>query len=191
MIHTFKIPEITKIYLDMDGPLVNDTDTFKPVLPGVKNVKDYLDTLKIFGKKSEIFKDVIIEGIQRNLFLKAEPTLFLTALHTVLLPYWKELGIEVEILSSSMKTNPLRKEIIEQKLQWLKNHHLEHLPVNLVEGSEIKQQYAQPGYLLIDDYDRTIGQFISKGGYGIQYTSLNEVMHKLRLIGLSPQQINY
>lgn len=191
MIHNFKIPPITKIYLDMDGVIVSDTDTFKPVLSGVKNVRDYLDILKIFGKKSELFTDIIFKAIERNLFLKAEPTLFLTALHTVLLPYWKELGIEVEILSSSMKVNPLRKEIIDQKLQWLKNHHLDHLPINLVEGSEIKQEYAKVGHLLIDDYDRTIGQFISKGGYGIQYTSLNEVMHKLRLIGLSPQQINY
>lgn len=48
-----------------------------------------------------------------------------------------------------------------------------------------KQEYARPGALLIDDYDRTIGQFIKAGGYAIQYTNLNEVMQKLRLIGLS------
>ena len=63
---------------------------------------------------------------------------------------------------------------------------LDNLKVNLVEGSAKKQEFAKDGVLLIDDYDRTIGQFISSGGYAIQYTTLNEVLHKLRLIGLCP-----
>jgi hypothetical protein len=85
-----------------------------------------------------------------------------------------------------MKENPYRKDLEQQKLQWLQNNGLGDLTAHLVEGSMKKQEYAKPGVLLIDDYDRTIGQFIKAGGYAIQYVDCNDTLYKLRLIGLAP-----
>lgn len=182
----FTLPKIHTILLDMDGVLVDDIDMFAHLDPLVKDMKDHIDTLKIFGQKQNYIFPLILEAIEKNRFLTAKPTTFTHAVKVILLPYWKSLGINVEILSSTMKHNPNRQSLENQKIQWLKNNGLDHLTVNLTNGSETKKDYASAGVLLIDDYDRTIGQFISNGGYAIQYTNLNEVMNKLRLIGLSP-----
>ena len=181
------LPNIHTILLDMDGVLVDDIDMFSQQDRLIKNMKDHLNVLKIFGMKESYVAPLIQEAIKNKGFLKAKPTLFAVVVKDILLPFWKEKGINVEILSSTMKLNPLRKDLEQQKLQWLTNNKLDNLKVNLVEGSAKKQEFAKPGVLLIDDYDRTIGQFISSGGYGIQYTTLTEVMNKLKLIGLSTE----
>ena len=182
----FTLPKIHTILLDMDGVLVDDVDMFAHLNPLVKDMKDHIDTLKIFGQKQNYIFPLITEAIEKNRFLTAKQTNFTYAVKVILLPYWKSLGINVEILSSTMKENPNRSNLEHQKLQWLKNNSLDHLTANLTNGSHTKKDYAAEGVLLIDDYDRTIGQFISSGGYAIQYTTLNEVLHKLRLIGLCP-----
>ena len=180
-----ELPPIDTIYLDMDGPLVDDFGMFSGLDPTVKNMEDHITTLKIFGLKQTYLFPLIEEAIIKNRFLTAKPTKFVEVIKLILLPYWKSKGINVEILSSTMHTNPNRASLADQKIKWLKANGFEHLKANLVEGSLCKQEYARPGALLIDDYDRTIGQFIKAGGYAIQYTNLNEVMQKLRLIGLS------
>lgn len=179
-------PTVEKILLDMDGPLVDDYAMFASLDPHIKDMHAHIDKLKIFGMKQQYMFPLIEQAILKNRFATTPPTLFFEAVKVLLLPYWKELGIEVEILSSTMKHNPNRSSLEEQKHKWLKTNGLDHLPTHLVHGSEQKQLFAKPGVLLIDDYDRTIGQFIKAGGYAIQYTNLNEVMHKLRLIGLAP-----
>lgn len=181
---TFVRPEIKKILLDMDGPLVDDFYMFSCLVPTIKDMKDHITKLKVFGKKQEFIFPLIDEAIKRGMFEKAKKTQFCEVACLLLIPYWKSLGIEVEILSSTMKENPRRKELEDQKIRWLKANGLGHLPVNLVHGSAEKQKFAEPGVLLIDDYDRTIGQFISQGGYAIQYTNFKEVMHTLSLLNL-------
>lgn len=182
----FNLPKIHTILLDMDGVLVDDMDMFSHLDPSVKDMKEHIDILKIFGQKQNYIFPLITEAIEKNCFLTAKATNFTHMVNTILLPYWKSLGIKVEILSSIMKENSNRESLEYQKLQWLKNNGLGHLKANLTAGSNTKKYYAGEGVLLIDDYDRTIGEFISKDGYAIQYTNLNEVMHKLRLIGLCP-----
>lgn len=185
MTTSFTIPTIDTIYLDMDGPLVDDFDMFSGLDLKVKNMEEHITKLKIFGQKQAYLFPLIEEAILKNRFLTAKPTKFVDVLRLLLLPYWKEKGINVEILSSTMHTNPNRQSLIDQKMKWLKANGFGHLKTHLVEGSLCKQEYARPGALLIDDYDRTIGQFIKQGGYAIQYTNLNEVMYKLQLIELS------
>lgn len=179
------ILNVNNILLDMDGCIVDDTDMFKLLCPTISNIKDHINVLTISGKKQEFIFPLIQEAIKRNMFEKAKPTLFYTALKDLLIPYWISLGINVEILSSTMHTNPLREELKNQKLKWVKKY-LPDLKVNLSEGSALKQNWAKEGTLLIDDYSRTIAQFINAGGLGIQYTSLNNTMHQLKLIGLTP-----
>lgn len=179
-----QLPVIDTIYLDMDGPLVDDNDMFSRVAPTVANMKEHIIKLKVFGQKQAFIFPLIDEAIKRGLFEKAKKTQFAEVVSLLLLPYWKSLGINVEILSSTMKTNPLRQELTDQKIKWLKANGFSHLKVNLVPGSAEKQEFARAGALLIDDYDRTIGQFISKGGYAIQYTNFSEVMNVLNLLNL-------
>lgn len=170
----------------MDGPLVDDLHMFKSLCPSIDNMEDHIKTLIILGKKQEFIIPLIYEAINKKLFEKAEPTLFLVPLKNNLLSYWQSLGIEVEILSSTMATNPFRKELEQQKIKWCEKH-LPGIKVNLAEGSTKKQDWAEECTLLIDDFGRTISQFISKGGYGIHYTSLNNTMYQLQLLGLIPQ----
>ena len=182
----FEIPEIHTIKLDMDGPLVCDHGMFAQLDPAVPDMAAHIDMLKIFGQKQAYLFPLIEQAIQKGLFLTASPTTFAEYVIAVLIPFWKEKGIKVEILSSTMKENPYRKDLEQQKLQWLQNKGLGDLTAHLVEGSMKKQEHAEPGVLLIDDYDRTIGQFIKAGGYAIQYIDCNDTLYKLRLIGLAP-----
>lgn len=175
---------VENILIDLDGVTIDDKKMFQQLCPKL-NIEDHLTTLEMLGKKEEFIFPLIQEAIKYKLFEKAEPTLFLTALKDILIPSWKELGITVEILSSTMRTNPLRSELEQQKINWC-NKYLPDLKLNLVEGSALKQDYAKPNTLLIDDFNRTIKQFIIKGGYALHYTSLNTTMKKLRLLGLSP-----
>lgn len=183
MINEFNIK---KILLDMDGPLVDDIAMFKKVEPSITNIEEHIKTLTILGKKQAFIIPIIFEAIKQKAFEDAEPTMFLIPLKNDLLKYWKLLGIEVEVLSSTMQTNPLRKELEEQKLKWCETH-LPGIKVNLAEGSAKKQDWAEEGTLLIDDFARTISQFINKGAYGIHHTSLNDTLYQLRLLGLIPQ----
>ena len=183
---SFTLPEVKGIYIDMDGVIVDDVEMWQRCHPTIPNLGAHIRKLKVFGQKQAFMYPTVIECIKRNYFETGKPTLFLTVLKDILLPMWKEKGIQVEILSSTMSNNPLSAEIARQKHAWLKANGLGHLPCNLVEGSAKKQEHAKEGWLLIDDYDRTIGQFISKGGYAVQYTNINEVMETLRLIKLAP-----
>ena len=159
-------------------------------------------SIKITYEQLTSFRDGFFEGLPDSsreqtkkamtspmtfeLFNNDKISLFKSAeVKDILIPSWKELGITVEILSSTMRTNPLRSELEQQKINWC-NKYLPDLKLNLVEGSALKQDYAKPNTLLIDDFNRTIKQFIIKGGYALHYTSLNTTMKKLRLLGLSP-----
>lgn len=178
---------IHKILIDLDDVCVDSSEMFGRLCPTIKDMESYLLTLKILGKKQEIVYDLILKAITKKLYLTAKPTLFVTALTDVLLPYWSSLGIQVEILSSIMSNNPLEKELSEQKLLWCKKY-FPQLKVSLVPGSSLKQDFAKDrGVLLIDDYDRTISQFIKSGGVAIQYTTLNNTMKQLRLLHLTPE----
>lgn len=183
------LPEIHTILIDMDEVLVNSHAIFAQVAK--KDPYEFdkeLAVLKIFGLKHKFIFPLIFKAIDLELFSIAPPTNFTVALKHNILEYWtKTLGIKVEILTSTMKENPKRQELQQQKLSWLSSHDkISELKVNFAVGSEDKQNFAKPGVLLIDDFDRTIGQFIYKGGYGLHYTNLTEVLVKLKLLGLLP-----
>lgn len=179
-------PNVTRIYLDMDGPLVDDVEMWSRVHPDIPNLRAYIQKLKVFGQKQTFMYPTVLKCIEENHFATGALTPFALFVKEILLPFWEEKGIEVEILSSTMSNNPMSTNLAEQKLQWLDENGFGHLPCNLVPGSARKQEYAQEGYLLIDDYDRTIGQFISNGGYAVHFTNTNDVMDVLRLLDLAP-----
>lgn len=109
------LPDIHTILLDMDGVLVDDISMFSQQDRLIKDMKNHLNTLKIFGMKESYVFPLIQEAIKNKGFLKASPTSFAFVIKDILLPFWKEKGINVEILSSTMKLNPLRKDLEQQK----------------------------------------------------------------------------
>ena len=177
-------PVIEKIYIDMDGVIVDDVSMFSMLEPTVPNMEALLKYLQITGKRQSYVLPRVITAMENNLFEQAPPTSFYSVLVSGLIQEWLDKGIEVAFLTSTMHTNPKRKELEDQKLAWLKKYNLSHLPVVFAEGSAKKQEQASPTTLLIDDYDRTIGQFRSKGGIAIQYTNLADVLTQLQMLGL-------
>lgn len=183
------LPEIHTILIDMDEVLVNSHAIFAQVAKvDPYEFEKTLAVLKVFGLKQKLIFPLIFKAIDLELFSIAPPTNFTVALKHNILDYWiNTLGLKVEILTSTMKENPKREELQQQKLSWVSAHDkIKDLKVNFAVGSEDKQNFAKPGVLLIDDFDRTIGQFISKGGYALHYTNLTEVLVKLKLLGLLP-----
>lgn len=179
------ILNVNKILLDFDGVIVDALDMFSKLRPEIADFESHLKILTISGKKEEFVYPLILEAIDKEAFKNAQPTHFLFVLNKLLIPYWKTLGIEIEILTSTMTVNPKRDQLVEQKEFWHQKY-LPELKINFCDGSSKKQEWAKEGVLLIDDFGRTISQFIKQGGFGIHYTSLNETLNQLRIIGLSP-----
>jgi 5'(3')-deoxyribonucleotidase len=71
----------------------------------------------------------------------------------------------------------------EQKLKWLEKHHILFDAV-LVPGKRYKQWHATESAILIDDHEKNVEQFISRGGNAILHTSANDTIAKLKNIGL-------
>ena len=72
------------------------------------------------------------------------------------------------------------------KLKWLaKNTDFKRRNIRLVKRSQ-KQQYAKTGgkpNVLIDDYDKNIKEWESKGGIGIHHTSVGKSIGELNRLG--------
>lgn len=179
-----ELPDIQNILIDMDGVVIDDVAMYAKLCPEITDMEAYLQYLQLTGKRQSFVFPLIEKAIETEAFATAPYTAFLLSLHSRLLEQWKEKGIEVKILTSTMSVNPKRKELEKQKLQSLELIGLGHLPVIFAEGSAQKQNYATPNTLLIDDYDRTITQFRSKGGVAIQYTGLAKTLEQLEMLGL-------
>lgn len=89
--------------------------------------------------------------------------------------------IKVEILSS-VGTSRTKELIAQQKRYWLGLHGLGHLEQNFVEGSKLKGNFAGPGKILIDDYDKAGKAFTEKGGTWIKHTDFHSTILRLNWI---------
>ncbi|AND75434.1 5'-3' deoxyribonucleotidase [Acinetobacter phage vB_AbaM_ME3] len=171
---------IKKIYLDMDGVLVNDLGMFEQL--GKGTTTEILKA-KVLGYKNKVVFPLINKCIEQKLFETAPITNFGLQMFLVYVPHWLKQGIEVEILTSTMKYNSHREELERQKLSWLKAYDCK-LKVNFAKGSAEKQVFAESGSLLIDDYDRTIKQWLEAGGHAIHHTHPQLTFEMLRAVGL-------
>lgn len=175
---------ITKIYLDMDGVLVNQYK-FLASLVNLTEV-EFMDKVLNFSTKEEkenFIYPLIIESIKEKGFVLAEPTDFYYTIFEYI-PVWISKGIEVEILSSAMSSNTYNEEIVNQKLEWLKLNKLDFLPTNFPLGSKLKQNYAAPNILLIDDFKRNIEEWAAKDSPVILHTSTETTIRILKYYGL-------
>ena len=149
-------PKIECIYVDMDGVIAD----FRKAYLEMFHV-DPMDSHKhkAMRKNWDKFVD---EGGFIELDLMPDAMIGLNYLKTV------RKSIPVKILSST--ANEKQYEMISsQKKKWLKTHDIDY-PAYFVPGKRHKKEYAEKGYILIDDTLETIEQWNEAGGIGIYHT---------------------
>ena len=169
-LNEYKIKEtLPHVYLDMDGVLVNlEKGAFKVHGKQLSDVKRPERWDKISDTK-DFWKDLEWMPGSKKLwnFLK---------------PY------KPSIMSAYAKSEP---NSAKGKEEWLKKN-VEKLPrsrINLVMRSD-KQRFARDGRtqapnILIDDHEKNIREWESKGGIGIHHTSVERTIARLKEIGFA------
>ena len=169
-LNEYKIKEtLPHVYLDMDGVIVNlEKGAFKVHGKQLSDVKrperwDKISDTKDFWKNLEW-----MPGSKK--------------LWNFLKPY------KPSIMSAYAKNEP---NSAQGKEDWLKKN-VEKLPrsrINLVMRSD-KQRFARDGRtqapnILIDDHEKNIREWESKGGIGIHHTSVERTIARLKEIGFA------
>ena len=169
-LNEYKIKEtLPHVYLDMDGVIVNlEKGAFKVHGKQLSDVKrperwDKISDTKDFWKNLEW-----MPGSRK--------------LWNFLKPY------KPSIMSAYAKSEP---NSAKGKEEWLKKN-VEKLPrsrINLVMRSD-KQRFARDGRtqapnILIDDHEKNIREWESKGGIGIHHTSVERTIARLKEIGFA------
>ena len=158
-------PKISCIYLDMDGVIADF----------VKRYREIYHMEPREAEKHDKFKKFFDEFIENNNFATLEPMPH--ALDAV--NYLKKLHVPTQILSST--ANEKYHDIIgKQKMIWLQKYGITFNPV-LVPGKRLKQDYAAPDRILIDDTEINIRQWKEKGGIGILHKDWETTLTILRL----------
>jgi hypothetical protein len=68
-------------------------------------------------------------------------------------------------------------------MKWaMRNTNIPRDRINLVMRSE-KKNYASPGSILIDDYDKNTKEFNQRGGTGITFKSASQTIAELKKLG--------
>lgn len=158
-------PKIDKIYLDLDGVLCDFDKRYKE-LYGM-NPKE--------AEKQSRFDHYFEDFMHHQNFA----TLDLMPGAHELITFLKHLSIPTEILSST-SSRERHHQIAPQKLKWLETHQIPFKP-NLVPGAALKQDYATPTSILIDDMERNITQWREAGGIGIWHKDVPTTMAILRM----------
>ncbi len=93
--------------------------------------------------------------------------------------YWKRIKKYNPILLSAPSQD---KSSYIGKQEWVNKN----LPGSelILSPAEEKQKYAAPNHILIDDRKSNIDQWEAKGGIGIRYISLSQVIRDLKKLGL-------
>ena len=154
------VPEIQKIFLDMDGVITDFSRQFRKL--SREEPEEYE---KKFGKKK--FWDLIDrEGIE---FWSKMPW---TNDGKVLWNYLKNKNVAILSAPSEHPDSSNGKKI------WVKRE-LGNVPIFLRQPEE-KKNLSCPTCLLIDDRTDTVSQWVNAGGFGIPHKSAADTIKKLK-----------
>lgn len=99
---------------------------------------------------------------------------------TALIQCVDQINVTKCILSSTAHPS-LHIPVFAQKYHWLDWRNIQY-PRYLVPGRRLKQAFAEPGYVLIDDIEHNINQWREAGGIGILHTSAKETINELNYL---------
>jgi 5'(3')-deoxyribonucleotidase len=87
-----------------------------------------------------------------------------------------EFDYDIKLLTSTARIE-LKQTISSQKEQWLKDYDIKY-PAIYVPGKILKQTYARPYRLLIDDTLSNVDQWRANGGKAILHTSWRQTIEE-------------
>jgi len=146
-----KKPQISCIYLDMDGVIADFEKRYKELF--------HMEPRE--AEKQEKFRPFFAEFIRNQNFASLEPMEH--AMEGI--NFLKKLHVPTQILSSTANEK-YYDDISKQKMIWLQKYGITFNPI-FVPGKRLKQQYAAPDKILIDDTEINIKQWNEAGGIGI------------------------
>lgn len=161
---------IKTIYVDMDGVLCDYLKRFTELF-GMEPERDYPSK----NKAKDLYKQQFKEFIAGDNFATLDPMpdfdLAMEFLTNI------ENDYIIKLLTSSARLEYLP-EITRQKHLWLVNHGIKW-PVIIVPGKKIKQYYARPDTLLIDDTLSSIIEWRERHGVAIHHISWEQTIEEL------------
>jgi hypothetical protein len=166
----FEKKKTYKIYCDVDGVLA-DFHQRATQLTGMNVLPDNNDReeTKLFWAKlkqhhPQVFRDLPLMSDGKKLwqYIRGYNPTMLTAVPRV----------------ENFPTAP------DDKKHWIQQHFGPTIPVIVVPSAKVKQQYAEPNAVLIDDRADTIEQWNAKGGIGIVHKNAKTTIQQLQRIGL-------
>lgn len=158
---------ITELYVDMDGVLADFYNRFIELFkqhperdyPSNNQAKkDYQNKWHKFIKDDHFATLDPMPDLQIGLLFLNE----------------KAKHMPVNILGSTARAEFLN-ELTRQKTIWLRRYDINFNTI-FVPGKSLKQHYAKPGRVLIDDTQINITQWNDNGGIGILHTSWDDTI---------------
>lgn len=151
---------IDTIYLDMDG-VICDFDKLYYSTYGINCRDDH--------NKNNWYEFVKNEGFY-NLPATKNADRLIDKLFS--------LNVNVVILSCISDRSD-SKQVRKQKMKWLQEYNIGHLPTIFTKTKIEKSDHATPTSLLIDDSSACINPFKQKGGYGILHENVKDTVSQL------------
>jgi hypothetical protein len=155
------------IYVDMDGVLSDFKKRFIELFKTYPEV-DYPSKKKEKKDYQRKFDDFIADGHFATLDPMHDLSDAISFLGSI------EDDYIMKILSSSAQEKYLT-DVSKQKERWLTKWKIAY-PAIIVPGKKLKQHYAGPDSLLIDDTESSIIQWREKGGLAIHHTSWEQTI---------------
>ena len=144
-------PKISCIYLDMDGVIADF----------VKRYKEIFQMEPKQAEKKHKFDHLFDNFIANNNFTTLD--LMPGAMEGI--NFLRKAPVPTQILSSTANEERYD-DISKQKMVWLQTHGITFNPI-FVPGKDLKQKYAAPDKIIIDDTESVIQQWKAAGGIGI------------------------
>ena len=158
-------PKISMIYLDLDGVVADF----------VKRYKELYRMEPKEAEKNKKFDSFFDEFIGTNQFATLD--LMPGAMEGI--EFLRKCSVPTQILSST--ANEKRYDAIsKQKMIWLQTHGITFNPI-FVPGKKLKQEYAAPDKIIIDDTESVIDQWRAAGGVGILHKDWITTMAILKM----------